>query len=89
MEVYYARLAESAPARSRGDQLAAERKALLGPLERATHATDRRIAGLSHQLELGLSERDVLRRAGEYVAEGKWRPNGELEIGIPSPPLDR
>jgi predicted ribosome quality control (RQC) complex YloA/Tae2 family protein len=67
MEVYYARLAESTPARSRGDQLAAERKALLGPLERATHATDRRIAGLSHQLELGLSERDVLRHAGEAI----------------------
>ncbi len=67
MDVYYARLAESAPLRPRGDQLAAERKALIGPLERAAHSTERRIAGLSHQLELGRSERDMLRRAGESI----------------------
>jgi predicted ribosome quality control (RQC) complex YloA/Tae2 family protein len=66
MQVYYARLAESGPVR-RGDQLAAERKALLAPLERTAHATERRIAGLSHQLELARSERDALRRAGEAL----------------------
>jgi predicted ribosome quality control (RQC) complex YloA/Tae2 family protein len=68
METYYARLAESGPAR-RGDPLVAERKALLTPLARAAHATERRISALSHQLELGHAERDTLRRAGEAILE--------------------
>jgi predicted ribosome quality control (RQC) complex YloA/Tae2 family protein len=61
MEVYYAR-----PVR-RGDLLAAERKALLAPLESAAHATERRIAGLARQLEQSQSERDSLRQAGETI----------------------
>jgi predicted ribosome quality control (RQC) complex YloA/Tae2 family protein len=66
MDVYYSRRADGTPAR-RGDQLAAERKALLAPLERAAHTTERRIAGLAHQLELAGNERDLLRRAGEGI----------------------
>ena len=63
---FYARLAESGPAR-RGDPLAAERKALLPPIERAERAVERRIAALEHQLVTGQSERDPLRRAGEAI----------------------
>jgi predicted ribosome quality control (RQC) complex YloA/Tae2 family protein len=51
----------------RGDPLAAERKALLAPLERAARATERRISALSHQLAVSQSERDLLRRAGEAI----------------------
>jgi predicted ribosome quality control (RQC) complex YloA/Tae2 family protein len=62
MTAYYA----AAPAR-RGDPLAAERKALLAPLERATQTTRRRIAALEHQLSTAASERDSLRLAGEHL----------------------
>jgi predicted ribosome quality control (RQC) complex YloA/Tae2 family protein len=51
----------------KGDPLAAERKALLAPLERATHTTTRRIAALEHQLEIGQTDRDPLREAGELI----------------------
>jgi predicted ribosome quality control (RQC) complex YloA/Tae2 family protein len=51
----------------RGDALAAERKALLAPLERAARTTERRIAALEHQLATSQAERDVLRRAGEAI----------------------
>jgi predicted ribosome quality control (RQC) complex YloA/Tae2 family protein len=51
----------------KGDPLAAERKALVAPLERAVHTTTRRIAALEHQLETGQAERDPLREAGELI----------------------
>ena len=66
MAVYYARVGESGPAR-RGDQLAAERKALLAPLERTAHTTGRRIAALSHQLESAQRDREGLLRAGDAI----------------------
>jgi predicted ribosome quality control (RQC) complex YloA/Tae2 family protein len=66
MSTYYARLAEVGPAR-RGDPLAAERKALIAPLERAAHTIERRVAALAHQLESGHDQRDPLRRAGELI----------------------
>jgi predicted ribosome quality control (RQC) complex YloA/Tae2 family protein len=66
MDAYYAGLAEAGPAR-RGDPLAAERRSLLAPLERAIETTERRNAALEHQLESGQSLREPLRRAGELI----------------------
>jgi predicted ribosome quality control (RQC) complex YloA/Tae2 family protein len=66
MSTYYARLAEVGPAR-RGDPLAAERKALLAPIERTAHTLERRIAALALQLDSGHDQRDPLRRAGELI----------------------
>jgi predicted ribosome quality control (RQC) complex YloA/Tae2 family protein len=63
MERYYGQ-ARSHP---RGDPLAAERKALLVPLERAANTTTRRIAALEHQLTTSQAERDGLRRAGDLL----------------------
>jgi predicted ribosome quality control (RQC) complex YloA/Tae2 family protein len=62
---YYARLANVGP--RRGDALAAERRDLLKPLTRASESTDRRIAALRHQLELGHDQRDALRRGGDLI----------------------
>ncbi len=66
IEAYYARL-EKVGAPKRGDPLAAERKALLAPLERAAHTTARRVAALEHQLSTGQTEREPLRRAGDLI----------------------
>jgi predicted ribosome quality control (RQC) complex YloA/Tae2 family protein len=66
IETYYARLAEVGPAR-RGDLLAAERKALLAPLERTAHTLARRVAALQLQLDAGHGARDPLRQAGELL----------------------
>ena len=63
MTRYYVK---SGPIR-RGDQLAAERKALLAPLERTARTTERRIAALSHQLESAKRDREGLRHAGEAI----------------------
>jgi predicted ribosome quality control (RQC) complex YloA/Tae2 family protein len=63
---YYAQVAEAGPAR-RGDVLAAERRALLAPLERTAHTLERRIAALQHQLDSGHEHREPLRRAGELI----------------------
>jgi predicted ribosome quality control (RQC) complex YloA/Tae2 family protein len=62
MSAYYA----AAPQR-RGDPLAAERKALLAPLERTRQAASRRIAALDYQLSTATSERDSLRQTGEHI----------------------
>lgn len=62
MGVYYA----AAPQR-KGDPLAAERKALLAPLERASHVVERRVAALEHQLATGQAEREPLRHAGDAL----------------------
>jgi predicted ribosome quality control (RQC) complex YloA/Tae2 family protein len=61
MELYYAR-----PQR-KGDPLAAERKALLAPIEKATASTERRVAALEHQLATADQQREPLRRAGELI----------------------
>jgi predicted ribosome quality control (RQC) complex YloA/Tae2 family protein len=66
MDAYYTGLAEAGPAR-RGDPLAAERRALLAPLERAIETTERRNAALEHQLENGQLLREPLRLAGELI----------------------
>jgi predicted ribosome quality control (RQC) complex YloA/Tae2 family protein len=66
MDAYYSQLAVAGPAR-RGDALAAERRALLAPLERATESTVRRIAALQHQLTSGHEQREPLRLAGELI----------------------
>lgn len=66
MDAYYAGLAEAGPAR-RGDVLAAERRALLVPIERAFETTERRNAALEHQLDNGHLLRQPLRRAGELI----------------------
>ncbi len=66
MNAYYAGLAEAGPAR-RGDVLAAERRALLVPIERAIETTGRRNAALEHQLDNGHLLREPLRRAGELI----------------------
>ena len=66
MDAYYAGLAEAGPAR-RGDQLAAERRALLAPIARGIETTERRNAALEHQLENGHVLREPLRRAGELI----------------------
>jgi predicted ribosome quality control (RQC) complex YloA/Tae2 family protein len=76
MDAYYARRAQARPVR-RGDTLAAERKALLAPLERTAHGVKRRIAALAHQLESGQAQRDPLRRAGEAILANQ----AELPIG--------
>jgi hypothetical protein len=34
----------------------------------------------------GESEKAVMRRAQEFVDGGRWRPNGELAIGLPVKP---
>ena len=52
---------------TRGDPLAAERRALLAPLDRAAHTVTRRIASLEQQLESGQTQRDPLRTAGELI----------------------
>jgi predicted ribosome quality control (RQC) complex YloA/Tae2 family protein len=51
----------------RGDPLAAERKALLAPLERAAQAAARRAAALEHQLTSGQTDREPLRQAGDLI----------------------
>jgi len=80
MQAYYARLAEAGPAR-RGDPLAAERKALLVPLDRAAHTLERRIAALEHQLAAGQDQRDPLRSAGEAIlAHQAELPLGSSEL---------
>ena len=80
MQAYYARLAEAGPAR-RGDPLAAERKALLLPLDRAAHTLERRIAALAHQLAAGQDQRDPLRSAGEAIlAHQAELPLGSSEL---------
>ncbi|HEV7663417.1 MAG TPA: NFACT family protein [Chloroflexota bacterium] len=66
IEAYHTRLAEAGPAR-RGDPLAAERKALLAPLDKAMDSTARRIAALEYQLENGQAQRQPLRHAGELI----------------------
>jgi predicted ribosome quality control (RQC) complex YloA/Tae2 family protein len=66
MEAYFARRPAAGPVR-RGDLLAAERKALLAPIDRATRAVERRIAALEHQLQSGQAQRDPLRHAGEAI----------------------
>lgn len=63
MSAYYA--AERRPAR--GDPLAAERKALLAPLERALRSAERRAAALEHQLATAHAEQAPLRAAGELI----------------------
>jgi predicted ribosome quality control (RQC) complex YloA/Tae2 family protein len=80
MTRYYA--AESRAPR-RGDPLAAERKALLAPLERAAHATTRRIAALEHQLATGQSDRDPSREAGELILAHQANiPAGAAELSV-------
>src|SRR5947209_18267190 len=64
MEAYFARRSAAGPVR-RGDLLAAERKALLAPIDRAARALERRIAALEHQLQSGQAQRDPLRHAVE------------------------
>lgn len=66
MDAYYVGLAEAGPAR-RGDPLAAERRVLLVPIQRALETTQRRLAALEHQLEHGHTLREPLRRAGELL----------------------
>jgi predicted ribosome quality control (RQC) complex YloA/Tae2 family protein len=66
MENYYARVGTSGRVR-RGDPLAAERKALLAPLDRAARTATRRIAALEHQLSVGQTDREPLRHAGDLV----------------------
>ncbi|GAC1316595.1 MAG: NFACT RNA binding domain-containing protein [Chloroflexota bacterium] len=51
----------------RGDTLAAERKTLLAPLERALTSAERRAVALEVQLEGGHAQREPLRRAGELI----------------------
>lgn len=51
----------------RGDTLAAERKTLLAPIERAISTAERRAAALALQLEGGHAQREPLRRAGELI----------------------
>jgi predicted ribosome quality control (RQC) complex YloA/Tae2 family protein len=80
IEAYYARRSEAGPVR-RGDALAAERKALLEPIDRATQSLDRRIAALEHQLETGHAQRGPLRRAGEaLLAHQADLPAGSTEL---------
>ncbi|HEY0583629.1 MAG TPA: NFACT family protein [Chloroflexota bacterium] len=80
IEAYHARLSEAGPAR-RGDALAAERKALLPPLERAIETATRRIAALEHQLDSGQERRDPLRRAGELILTHQANlPPGSTEL---------
>jgi predicted ribosome quality control (RQC) complex YloA/Tae2 family protein len=68
MSAYFARApVPGAGAPRRGDSLAAERKALAAPLERALHNARRRIAGLELQLANSQATREPLRRAGEYL----------------------
>jgi predicted ribosome quality control (RQC) complex YloA/Tae2 family protein len=66
----------------KGDPLAAERKALLAPLERAMQTTTRRIAALEHQLATGQAERDPLREAGELILTHQAElPLGTMQFG--------
>jgi predicted ribosome quality control (RQC) complex YloA/Tae2 family protein len=82
MQAYYARLAEAGPVR-RGDPLAAERKALLAPLDRAAHTLGRRIAALEQQLAAGQQQRDPLRGAGEAIlAHQAELPLGSSELVV-------
>jgi predicted ribosome quality control (RQC) complex YloA/Tae2 family protein len=66
IDAYYAASERVGLAR-RGDPLAAERKALLVPLDRAAHSTARRVAALEHQLNTGQSDREPLRHAGDLI----------------------
>jgi predicted ribosome quality control (RQC) complex YloA/Tae2 family protein len=66
MDAYRSGLADAGPTR-RGDPLAAERGALLAPIERAIQTTERRNLALAHQLENGHALREPLRRAGELI----------------------
>jgi predicted ribosome quality control (RQC) complex YloA/Tae2 family protein len=66
IEAYYA-ASERAGFVPRGDPLAAERKALLAPLDRAMHTADRRVAALQHQLDTGQADREPLRDAGDLI----------------------
>jgi predicted ribosome quality control (RQC) complex YloA/Tae2 family protein len=61
MDVYYAR-----PVR-KGDPLAAERKNLIGPIDKALASAERRVAALEHQLANADELREPLRRAGELI----------------------
>ena len=80
IEAYHARRSEAGPVR-RGDALAAERKALLEPLDRASHSLERRTAALEQQLETGRAHRDPLRRAGEaLLAHQADLPVGSTEL---------
>jgi predicted ribosome quality control (RQC) complex YloA/Tae2 family protein len=80
METYYTRVAEAGPAH-RGDALAAERKALLAPLDRARQTLQRRVAALEHQLSSAHEQRDRLRRAGESIlAYQAFLPFGSTEL---------
>ena len=82
IEAYHVRLTESGPA-PRGDPLAAERKALLAPLDRSAHALERRIAALEHQLASSRDQRDPLRRAGEAIlARQAELPVGSTEVVV-------
>jgi len=82
MEVYYARRSAARPAQ-RGDTLAAERKALLVPIDRAAHSLERRIAALEHQLHSGQAQRDPLRRAGAaLLARQAELPGGSTELAL-------
>jgi predicted ribosome quality control (RQC) complex YloA/Tae2 family protein len=65
LSAYYERFA-SAPVQ-RGDPLAADRKALLAAVERATRANERRLRALEQQLASSQEQRDPLRRAGELL----------------------
>jgi predicted ribosome quality control (RQC) complex YloA/Tae2 family protein len=66
IQAYYA-ASERAGFAPRGDPLAAERKALIAPLDRAMRTADRRVAALEHQLNIGQSDREPLRRAGDLI----------------------
>jgi predicted ribosome quality control (RQC) complex YloA/Tae2 family protein len=82
MQEYFARRSETGTVR-RGDNLAAERKSLLAPLDRAAHALERRIAALEHQLQTGQAQRDPLRRAGEAIlAHQAELPAGSTELTV-------
>jgi predicted ribosome quality control (RQC) complex YloA/Tae2 family protein len=88
MEAYFARRPEAGTAR-RGDILAAERKSLLAPLDRARHALERRIAALEHQLQTGQAQRDPLRRAGEAIlAHQAELPAGSTELVVDGEPVE-
>jgi predicted ribosome quality control (RQC) complex YloA/Tae2 family protein len=78
-----------ATAAPRGDTLAAERKALLAPLERALNAANRRIAGLEHQLATSQTVREPLRRAGEYLLAYQAEvPPGQTEVVLDGETVD-
>ncbi|HEX8967037.1 MAG TPA: NFACT family protein [Chloroflexota bacterium] len=82
MQVYYTHLSEHGLVQ-RGDALAAERKALLGPIDRAARTTARRIAALRNQLEASQRVRDPMRRVGEaLLARQAQLPLGTPELWV-------